>query len=261
MADIYRQIRVSLFSTVVLLTIAAWYLTYFQVRNMGVLMRLGVPMSVGMTGWADPTSFSIFMGMWLIMMVAMMLPSTYPTLLLYRTIARKRPAARGGLFLFSAGYFLTWTATGSLFFAAYVLIGAVRDLVAPSVILRIAGGALALAGLYQLSPLKRSCLRHCQNPFDFLSHHWRDGRAGAFRMGIDHGLYCFGCCSGLMVILFVMGVMHLGWMAGIGAIILLEKLIPSQKWFPTAVGMTFTAFGLLVILFPRLLTEFSGYIS
>jgi len=87
-ASIDRQIRVSLLSTIAVLTSAAWYLTYFQVRNMGLLMRLGVPMSLSMAGLADLTSFVVFTGMWLIMMVAMMLPSTYPTLLLYRTISR-----------------------------------------------------------------------------------------------------------------------------------------------------------------------------
>jgi len=221
---------------------------------MGLLMSLGVPMSLSMTGWADLTSFTVFTGMWLAMMVAMMLPSTYPVLLLHRTVYRKRHDHWGGTLAFSLAYFLTWTAAGILFFAAYMLIGRYRSSIHPAdLILRAAGGALALAGLYQYSPLKMSCLRHCQNPLEFIMHHWKDGRLGSFRMGVEHGLDCVACCWGLMLILFVMGVMDIGWMVAIGAIILLEKILPSAKWIPRLVGGAFTAIGILVMIFPQLL--------
>ena len=257
-----RRTQLNLLLVVVLFATAAWTITYLQVRNMGLLMSLGVPMSMGMAGWADLTSFTVFTGMWLVMMVAMMLPSTYPTLLLHRTIYRKRHAGqRGGTLAFSLAYFLTWTATGILFFAAYVLIGRYRSSIQPAdLILRAAGGALALAGLYQYSPLKMSCLRHCQNPLAFIMHHWKDGRLGGFRMGVTHGLYCFGCCWGLMLILFVMGIMDIGWMVAIGAIILLEKVVPSAKWIPRLVGATFTAVGILVMIFPQLLANLSSQV-
>src|SRR5262249_46840991 len=192
-------------------------------------------------------------GMWLVMMVAMMLPSSYPTLLLHRTVYRKRsPRAIGGTFLFALTYFLVWTASGTLFYLAYVLIGILRHQIPASgpAILRAAGLALVASGLYQWSGFKRACLRHCQNPLHFVMEHWHDGRAGAIRMGAAHGVYCFGCCWGLMVILFVMGIMHLGWMAAIGALILLEKIMPSGKWVPNAIGPDLMVAGALVMLFP-----------
>src|SRR5215467_6236239 len=98
---------------------------------MGLMMQNGVPMSLGMEGWASLASFVMFTGMWLVMMVAMMLPSSYPTLLLHRTVYVKRnPNAPGGTFLFALSYFLVWTATGALFYAAYIIIGVLRGTIA-----------------------------------------------------------------------------------------------------------------------------------
>jgi predicted metal-binding membrane protein len=156
---------------------------------MGLLMQIGVPMSLGMEGSASLASFVAFTAMWVVMMVGMMLPSTYPTLLLHRTIYRKRcPRRPGGTFLFALSYFLTWTAAGTLFCAAYILIGHLRLAWAgsESMMLRAAGLALLLSGIYQWSRLKGACLRHCQNPLHFVSEHWHDGHLGAFRMGAAH---------------------------------------------------------------------------
>jgi predicted metal-binding membrane protein len=91
--------------------------------------------------------------------------------------------------------------------------------------------------------------------------HWHDGRFGAMRMGSAHGLYCFGCCWGLMLILFIMGIMNLGWMAAIGALILLEKLAPSMKWISKAIGFVFVSIGLIVILFPDALRQLSSHVT
>ncbi len=220
-------------------------------------------MSLGMEGFASLASFIAFTGMWLVMMVAMMLPSTYPTLLLHRTVYRKRnPHRLGGTFAFGASYFLVWTVAGSFFYAAYVLIGHLRAAMpaSGSTVLRFAGLALFLAGLFQWSRLKRACLKHCQSPLHFVSEHWHDGQLGALRMGAAHGIYCCGCCWGLMVILFVMGVMHLGWMAAIGALILLEKIIPSGKWISNAIGAVFMTVGMVVMLFPDVLSRLSSQI-
>ncbi len=255
--------QIALFVIVAILTVAAWTLTWSSAQNMGLLMKMGVPMSLGMEGWAGFGSFLIFTGMWLVMMVAMMLPSSYPTLLLHRTVYRKRtPAQFGGTFLFALSYFLVWTASGTFFYFAYVLIGAMRGRIPGSeqAILRAAGIALVLSGLYQCSWLKRACLRHCQNPLHFVMEHWHDGRAGAIRMGAAHGFYCFGCCWGLMVILFVMGVMHLAWMAGVGALILIEKIVPSGKWIPNAIGAVFVVVGLVVMIFPETLSRLSSQV-
>jgi len=230
---------------------------------MGLMMQIGVPMALGMEGSASVASFIAFTGMWLVMMIAMMLPSTYPTLLLHRTVYRKRsPHRPGGTLLFAGSYFLVWTATGIFFYFAYVAIGRLRAIVpaSESVVLRMAGVALLLAGLYQWSPLKWSCLRHCQNPLHFVTEHWRDGQLGAVRMGGAHAIYCVGCCWGLMVILFVMGVMHLGWMAAIGALILFEKIIPSGKWISHMIGVVFSVVGAVVSLFPDVLSQLTSQV-
>jgi len=246
-----------------LLTAAAWLLTFSSSHNMGLLMQMGVPMSLVMAGWAGYTSFIAFIGMWLVMMVAMMLPSTTPALLLHRTVYRNRtPDSYGGTFLFALGYFLVWTASGTLFYSAYVLIGGLRGHIPGSelTILRAAGVALILSGLYQCSWLKRACLKHCQSPLHFIMEHWHDGRTGAMRMGAVHGLYCFGCCWGLMVILFVMGIMHLGWMAAVGALILIEKVLPSSRWIPKTIGAVFVIVGALVTAFPEMLSRLSSQV-
>jgi predicted metal-binding membrane protein len=256
-------VRTTLFLVVVLLTAAAWFLTYSNVQNMGLMMQLGVPMSLGMEGSAGVASFIAFTGMWLVMMIAMMLPSTYPTLLLHRTVYRKRtPNRPAGSFLFASSYFLVWTAAGTFFYAGYVAIGRLRAEMPASetAVLRMAGVALLLSGLYQWTPLKWSCLRHCQNPLHFVTEHWHDGPLGAVRMGAAHAVYCVGCCWGVMVILFVMGVMHLGWMAAIGALILFEKVVPSAKWIPYTIGFVFSGVGAIVILFPDVLSRLSSQV-
>ena len=256
--------RTTLFIVVIILTAAAWLLTYSSSQNMGLMMQMGVPMSLGMEGWAGVTSFAVFMGMWLVMMVAMMLPSSYPTLLLHRTVYLKRtPNATGGTFLFALSYFLVWTASGTLFYAAYVLIGTLRGVVPGSqlIVLRAAGLALIVSGLYQWSSLKFACLKHCQSPLLFISEHWHDGQIGAVRMGAVHGVYCFGCCWGLMVILFVMGIMHLGWMAAVGALILLEKIAPRGKWISQTIGAVFVVVGIVVVLFPDALARLSSQVA
>jgi predicted metal-binding membrane protein len=252
-----------LFIVVILLTAAAWLLTYSTSQNMGSMMQIGVPMSLGMEGSASVASFVVFTGMWVVMMVAMMLPSSYPTLLLHRTIYQKRnPGRPGGTLLFAVGYFFVWTAAGAFFYAAYVLIGWLRHSLpgSESLVLRGSGLALLLSGLYQWSRLKGSCLKHCQSPLHFVTEHWRDGWFGAVRMGAVHGIYCAGCCWGLMIILFVMGVMHLGWMAAIGALILLEKVAPTRKWIRYAIGTVFVIVGTIVMLFPNALFRLSSYV-
>lgn len=255
--------RRTLLGVTVCLTVLAWLLTYSEVRNMGFLMRAGVPMSLGMEGWAGVFSFTLFTGMWLVMMVAMMLPSSYPILLLHRTIYLKRsPHAIGGTFLFALSYFLVWTASGVFFYSTYVVIGRLRSTVPgmESYILRAAGLALVVSGVYQLSWLKKACLKHCQSPLHFISEHWHDGRFGALRMGAMHGVYCFGCCWGLMMVLFVMGTMHLGWMAAVGALILLEKIVARGEWISQLMGVCFITMGLIVAVFPGALSQFSSHV-
>ena len=263
-AAVDKQIQTTLRIAVILITVVAWWTTYSQTRYMGLLMSVGVPMSLGMEGWATPTSFVLFTFMWAVMMIAMMLPSSYPTLLLHRTVYRQRGSANhGATVLFAVSYFLIWTLTGALFYAAYVAIGYWRltGTLSNERILQAAGAGLIVAGLYQWSRMKRACLKQCQSPLRFIMERWRDGRWGAARMGAEHGFYCFGCCWGLMLILFMMGVMHLGWMAVVAVFILLEKITPSARWLPKFAGFVMVATGVMILIEPQTLATLSSQIT
>jgi predicted metal-binding membrane protein len=256
------SVRKAIRIVVVALTLAAWWITYSETQNMGLLMRLGVPMALGMEGWANLNSLVSFTGMWTVMMIAMMLPSSYPTLLLHRTVYVQRHAyLAGGSFLFALGYFAIWSVAGGFFYLAYLAVGHWRSLLTASTasILRLAGASLMAAGIYQWSHFKLACLKHCQSPVHFIIEHWHDGKSGAFRMGATHGLYCFGCCWGLMLVLFIMGVMHLGWMAAVGVLILLEK-VATSAWLPRVAGTAMIVLGALSLIWPSVLPRFSSQI-
>jgi predicted metal-binding membrane protein len=194
-----------------------------------------------------------FIGVWAVMMAAMMLPAAAPKLLLFGTVHASR-RARGGVFVptwtFVAGYLLVWGAIGV---AAYVLVqlgselatlidAGYRAIWAPLAL----GATLGLAGIYQLTPLKRTCLGRCRSPFGFMLAHWRDGRLGALRMGIRHGAYCLGCCWALFAVLVAAGLMSLAWMVLLTLVVFAEKVIPHGQRAAVAVGVAFTVLGVLV---------------
>ncbi|MGH7899249.1 MAG: DUF2182 domain-containing protein [Candidatus Binatia bacterium] len=168
--------------------------------------------------------------MWAVMMVAMMLPSAAPMMMIFATLQRRRSAAGEmavPVALFVDGYVVVWTAWSALAAAIQWALQSTLELSMELSLERasIAGAVLIIAGLYQLTPLKTLCLVHCQSPMAFLLTQWRDGRLGALRMGIRHGTYCVGCCSALMALLFVVGVMDLAWVAALTAYVLLEKVV------------------------------------
>jgi predicted metal-binding membrane protein len=165
-----------------------------------------------------------FLGVWVTMMAAMMLPSVAPMVATHAAIGG-RAAATGSFVL---GYFAVWTAFG---LAAY---GIAAELPRSS---WLAAAALVVAGLYQLTPLKEACLRRCRAPLGFLAQRWRPGHVGAARLGIEHGAWCTGCCGGLMVALFALGLMSLAWMAAVALVILAEKVLPGGETVARASGL------------------------
>jgi predicted metal-binding membrane protein len=186
-------------------------------------------MAMGSNAWTPAYAFSVFL-MWAVMMVAMMLPSALPMILLYARVAGQRESA-GGLpptFVFVGAYVAVWTVFSALAAGAQwalTSVGIVNE--AMRFDNRLPGGVLFIAaGLYQLTPLKRVCLAHCRSPFEFLTHHWRPGYRGALGMGLHHGAHCVGCCWFVMALLFVGGVMNLAWVAAIAAFVLAEKALP-----------------------------------
>jgi predicted metal-binding membrane protein len=194
----------------------------------------------------DLGSFGSFLGLWVTMTAAMMLPSAAPTVVLFSSLRRGAETT-----LFVAGYLLAWTGYGLTAYAVYRGVQAS----APSFLAWddggpwVAGGALAAAGIYQLTPLKRACLRHCRSPLHFLLR-GRPGRFGAVRIGIEHGGFCVGCCAGLMLALFALGVMSLFWMAVVATAILVEKVIPGGQAFARVLAVGFVALGILVTTSP-----------
>ena len=203
------------------------------------------------TVWTPGYAALIF-AMWWVMMVAMMLPGATPMLLLFARVnrtqkVRDRPYVPTGFF--AAGYLAAWGGFSAL--AAGVQWGLEQlDLLGPMMTATnwwLGGAILLAAGIWQLTPIKGVCLRHCRSPLSFLAQQWRSGRLGAFRMGSEHGVYCLGCCWFLMGLLFFGGIMNLFWIAGLACFILLEKTIPMGHWFGRVAGLCFAAWGVLML--------------
>jgi predicted metal-binding membrane protein len=206
----------------------------------------GMPMA-GLHPWSA-LDFAMMLAMWVVMMVGMMIPSAVPAVMIYAQMERR--AAREGQVLaptavFVAGYLLAW----ALFSAGATLAQWALEraaLLSPMWVTtspRLGAALLVLAGVYQLTPWKDACLHRCRSPAQFLSAHWRAGRAGALRLGLLHGLYCVGCCAVLMALLFVGGVMNLLWIAGIALFVLLEKTLPLGRGGSWVSGLGLIATG------------------
>src|SRR5918912_553143 len=179
--------------------------------------------------WTGLGTFGWFLAVWVVMMAAMMFPSVAPTVALYSRMTKARSPVSP--LLFAGGYLLTWTAAGVAAFGVAAAGGGVAgNVLAWDRAGRWAAGATLLAAAaYELTPLKDVCLGKCRSPLGFLLGAWRDGRAGAVRMGAQNGAWCVGCCWALMAALFALGVMSIAWMAFVAALIAGEKLIPWRR--------------------------------
>ena len=223
--------------------LVAWIVTIDRMWGMDA----GPGTDLGGLGW--------FTGIWVTMMAAMMLPSVAPMALLFARISGER-RSHGRAFVptwvFLAGYLAAWTAYGLAAYGLFRLVTAFGtdwlawDRAGPYV----TGGAIAAAGLYQLTPLKEVCLRHCRGPMHYVLHGWRDGKLGALRMGAEHGLFCVGCCWGLMVALFAVGVMSLFWMAVVAAVIFAEKVLPYGLRLERVFAVALVALGIWIAAAP-----------
>lgn len=205
---------------------------------------------------ASPASFALTLVMWWIMMVAMMLPSAAPAILLY---ARVRDHAQNGnaatvpttVGLFAAAYLLIWlifsfvAAALQLALAAQHILSPMRMALQSSLAM---GLLLVAAGLYQMTPLKAACLAHCRSPAHYFAQHWRPGPAGALRLGMRHGAYCFGCCWMLMLLLFVGGVMNMLLIVALTLVVAGEKLVPWGDAISKFVGTGLIAAGITFLI-------------
>ena len=200
--------------------------------------------------WTGLGTLGWFLGVWAVMMAAMMLPSVAPTVGLYARMTRERGQALS--WVFAMGYLLTWTAAGALAFgiarAGHVVAGGVLDWDRAG--RWVAAATLVAAAAYELTPLKNVCLDKCRSPLGFLLGSWRDGVGGALGMGARHGAWCLGCCWALMASLFALGVMSIGWMAFVAGLIAAEKLLPWRRPAVYGTAAILLALGLLILVAP-----------
>jgi predicted metal-binding membrane protein len=237
-----------------------------------IIFGAGTGMSTAaMTTWQFPppahvsssvapwdSSYWIVMAlMWWVMMIAMMVPSAAPMILLYAQVYRHNqkqgqqdqsivPTAA-----FAGGYLIAWLVFSLVAVSlqwALEQAGLVHAMLMWSTNRVLSGSFLIAAGIYQLSPLKSVCLNHCRSPAMFLTRTWRKTHLGAFRMGLEHGLYCVGCCWFLMALLFVGGIMNLVWIAGLAVFVLVEKLAPYGYSIGRASGLLMFAAGGYLLL-------------
>jgi len=230
--------RLGLIALLFGLAALAWWSTADRMAGMDE----GPGTALGALGW--------FLGVWVVMMAAMMFPSVAPTVALYARMTRRRAPAAS--LLFAAGYLVTWTLAGLL---AYGLLDLGRSVAGDALAWDragrwLAGGTLIVAAAYELTPLKDVCLAKCRSPLGFLVGSWRDGLRGAVDMGARHGAWCVGCCWALMASLFALGVMSLAWMAFVAALIALEKTLPWGRPVTYATALVLLVLGVVLVAAP-----------
>ncbi len=232
-----------------LLAVGAWGILIQQQATMSDARGMSPTMGMGAL---------LFIAIWVVMMVAMMFPTAAPMILIFARVHADRqqqgkPFVPTGVFV--GAYLLIWTLFGVL---AYIAALGAEKLAGRSVWLMdnvalLGGVVLIAAGLYQLSPLKHVCLSKCRSPMQFVLHHWRSGYGGAFRMGIEHGAYCLGCCWLMFVILFPLGIMNLVAMALVTALIFVEKSLSFGRRISWIAAGVLVIYGALVIFIPEAL--------
>ena len=238
--------QVLVLAPLLILAAAAWAVLIWQA---GMMNGMGLTMGLGI---------GVFLAIWVVMMVAMMFPATAPMNLAFARVQRERGSFRRvfvSSWIFVGAYLLVWTLFGGL---SYLGANAASELAQQIPWLmrnttRIGGGLLVLTGLYQLIPFKRVCLAKCCRPQQFIRDEWRDGRAGAFRMGLSHGLSCLGANWLLCVLLFPLGLMNIAAMAVLTVLICAEKVLPQAERIAWGAGLALILYGTLVIVVPAAL--------
>jgi predicted metal-binding membrane protein len=226
--QVLRHDRASAAVLLVLLPVVCWMWIVVMARDMYGPMT-GASAWMMTANW-DLLHLSLLWAMWTVMMAGMMLPSASPLVLLYGAMARRSVHETAGrqVYALAAGYLLVWTVFSLVAtalqrgLAALLLVSPMMEATSS----RVSATLLLLAGIYQLTPIKHACLRTCQSPLGFLMTRWRTGSSGAFRLGLEHGAYCVGCCWALMLLLFAGGVMNLIVIAALTAFVAVEKLVP-----------------------------------
>lgn len=246
--------RLSLLITYAVLALVAalsWWLLDASARTMSTMAGEGLLMQAAMAMMQPTHSLPYLLAsvaMWLLMMVAMMTPAVLPVLL---TLQRMRTDAAGSATpAFAAGYLAVWGGFGVVLTAVQWAMHRATLIDGHEMTANPVPASLILigAGVYQLTPMKRACLAHCQSPLAYLLGRWRSGIGGAFRMGLGHGAYCLGCCWALMLVMFVGGVMSVATMAVLSLFILAERVLPAHAWSATVPGLCMIVAGAALLL-------------
>jgi predicted metal-binding membrane protein len=232
-------------------SVAAWALLIWQ--GSGTDMAMSAP-TMGLRA-------PLFLGIWVVMMVAMMFPAAAPMILTFHTVQqrkRERHEAFVSTWVFVAAYLLVWTLAGVAAYVGALAAEAIarRAGISPTTAARIGGALLIAAGVYQLTPLKNVCLSRCRTPMSFIMTSWREGVGGALRMGVLHGAWCLGCCWLLFVILFPLGLMNIGAMAVITLVVFAEKTLPWGQAVARGAAIALIGYGLVVLAVPQSLPTF-----
>lgn len=233
--------RVTLLGCLALITAISWTYLWRMARDPAALCM------VNMNPWSTADLAALF-AMWTVMMMGMMLPSASPMILAFAGVNRARRARsmrNAATAVFVLGYAAIWTAFSLVATLAQETLHSASLLSSMGASTsRILGAVLLIAtGVFQWTPFKNSCLRHCRSPLGFILTEWRDGSWGAFQMGLRHGAHCAGCCCLLMALLFIAGVMNLWWVAAITAFVLIEKVAPGGLRIARASGLVLVAAG------------------
>ena len=233
--------RTFVLSGLFLITALSWaYLWYLARDPLAMCM-------VNMDPWSISDLSAVF-AMWTVMMVGMMVPSAFPMILAFARVNRSRRAksvSYASTSTFVLGYVTAWTGFSIAATLAQEVLHSAALVSSMGIgTSRIFGGLVLMAtGIFQWTPFKNACLRHCRSPIGYLLTEWRDGNRGAFQMGLNLGAHCVGCCWLLMALLFIAGVMNLWWIAAITAFVLLEKVVPAGLWIARASGIMLVLWG------------------
>jgi predicted metal-binding membrane protein len=235
------RVRLGLVVLLVALAGVAWWWTAHEMRG----MDNGPWTGLGGLGW--------FVSIWVVMMAAMMFPSVAPTVALYSRLTARRSPFPG--LVFAAGYLATWAAAGVVAYGIAVAGGHVAHgvFVWDRAGRWVAAGTLAVAAVYELTPIKDVCLGKCRSPLGALLGSWRSGLRGSFAMGVKNGAWCVGCCWALMASLFALGIMSIVWMAFVAALIAVEKLIPWARLATWGTAAILLAVALTITVAPHAL--------
>jgi predicted metal-binding membrane protein len=239
-APLPKPLATAIVAVLLVCAAVAWLFTISQASSMAM-------------GGIAMMGAGLFLITWLVMMVAMMFPSVAPMTLAFASVTRSRGEWALPTSAFVLGYLVVWTAAGLVPLGVLQVANQIW-MTPPPWLPRIGGAVFILAGIYQFTPLKDTCLRACRTPLGFvLSHDFGGGPASAVRAGVSHGLYCLGCCWALMAVLAVLGLMNIAWMAVFAAVFFIEKNVRRGELLPRMIGAASVVGGLAVVAWPSLL--------